>query len=456
MRWYYVKIFDGDLILRNFIPCYKKSSGEIGMYDTVSKEFFTNQGTGTFLKGNDVNYDTVNLMENRRRILLNTPHIESISGNMVSFKTDMTSKLKECKIHFTPVQGGEGTPSPDNVRPITGWDGVTVTQAENMFVCNEKTENGITFETIDSNGTIRLYGKKITNDSGISFSVPFSFPTSRTITVKGCPEYTLNGRGFFIWDNTSKNHLGFVKNGTDFTETLSANHEYLLAIEIGIYQSIDITFTPIIIDNTNATSLTIPFPQTIYGGYVDLVKGEVVEEWIKSTFGTGWRSESFQIFSKYISNKKLTIANSPSDIVCDKYETFKTVPITQLSVVPDFNICGRSTFSTIFVRNTNYTNEDEFMDDMSNTEFAYKLATPNTYTLTPQTIKALRGLNNLWSNANGNLEVKFWTHINNKKIETSIYALSSNDNFVISTADDYLIAVNGDFTAEDENTYVVG
>ena len=37
-----------------FIPCYRKSDGEIGMYDTVSKTFYTNAGTGTFLKGADV------------------------------------------------------------------------------------------------------------------------------------------------------------------------------------------------------------------------------------------------------------------------------------------------------------------------------------------------------------------------------------------------------------------
>lgn len=41
--------------LRNFIPCYRKSDNEIGLYDTVSKSFFTNSGTGTFLKGNNIN-----------------------------------------------------------------------------------------------------------------------------------------------------------------------------------------------------------------------------------------------------------------------------------------------------------------------------------------------------------------------------------------------------------------
>lgn len=38
----------------NGIPCYRKSDNEIGLYDTVSGTFFTNAGTGVFIKGNDV------------------------------------------------------------------------------------------------------------------------------------------------------------------------------------------------------------------------------------------------------------------------------------------------------------------------------------------------------------------------------------------------------------------
>lgn len=34
--------------LAHFVPCYRKSDNEPGMYDTVSGEFFTNDGTGSF------------------------------------------------------------------------------------------------------------------------------------------------------------------------------------------------------------------------------------------------------------------------------------------------------------------------------------------------------------------------------------------------------------------------
>ena len=36
-------------ILFNGIPCYRKSDNKPGLYDTVTKEFYTNQGTGEFL-----------------------------------------------------------------------------------------------------------------------------------------------------------------------------------------------------------------------------------------------------------------------------------------------------------------------------------------------------------------------------------------------------------------------
>ncbi len=39
----------------NLIPCYRIADNEIGMYDLVSNTFYTNAGTGTFIKGPDVN-----------------------------------------------------------------------------------------------------------------------------------------------------------------------------------------------------------------------------------------------------------------------------------------------------------------------------------------------------------------------------------------------------------------
>lgn len=41
--------------IANLVPCYRKSDNVAGMYDNVNKRFLTNQGTGTFVVGSDVN-----------------------------------------------------------------------------------------------------------------------------------------------------------------------------------------------------------------------------------------------------------------------------------------------------------------------------------------------------------------------------------------------------------------
>ena len=51
---YYAKFWNGNELVRNFVPCYRKSDNEPGMYDTVNNVFYTNEGTGDFIVGADV------------------------------------------------------------------------------------------------------------------------------------------------------------------------------------------------------------------------------------------------------------------------------------------------------------------------------------------------------------------------------------------------------------------
>ena len=51
---YYFKFWRGGKLIGDFIPCYRKSDSEPGMYDFVTNTFFTNAGTGTIGVGPDV------------------------------------------------------------------------------------------------------------------------------------------------------------------------------------------------------------------------------------------------------------------------------------------------------------------------------------------------------------------------------------------------------------------
>ena len=49
-RMYSFKIYDNDILVRDFQPCIN-ASGEVGLYDLVGQQFYGNAGTGTFTAG---------------------------------------------------------------------------------------------------------------------------------------------------------------------------------------------------------------------------------------------------------------------------------------------------------------------------------------------------------------------------------------------------------------------
>ena len=53
-EWYYVKIWENDVQIRNMLPCYRKSDNVVWMYDTINDVFYTNAGSGSFLYGETV------------------------------------------------------------------------------------------------------------------------------------------------------------------------------------------------------------------------------------------------------------------------------------------------------------------------------------------------------------------------------------------------------------------
>ena len=54
IKLYEFKITDGNTIIHEYIPCYRKSDNNAGLYDIVDRIFYPNNGTGTFKKGDNV------------------------------------------------------------------------------------------------------------------------------------------------------------------------------------------------------------------------------------------------------------------------------------------------------------------------------------------------------------------------------------------------------------------
>ena len=51
MKLYYCQIYDGAVLIRDYVPCRKNNTGSIGLYDLVNDEFYSSATTSEFIAG---------------------------------------------------------------------------------------------------------------------------------------------------------------------------------------------------------------------------------------------------------------------------------------------------------------------------------------------------------------------------------------------------------------------
>ena len=102
MRLYNCKIWDNGTLIRNFIPCYRISDNELGLYDLVNNVFYTNQGTGTFIKGNIVGITEKIVNKNLADTSKTLYSYIGSSSNAISTNQESTSKFRILFIKCKP------------------------------------------------------------------------------------------------------------------------------------------------------------------------------------------------------------------------------------------------------------------------------------------------------------------------------------------------------------------
>ena len=135
---WYCKIWDNDVLVRNFIPC-KNPSNVIGMYDTVNDVFYSNAGSGSFIAGAEVEtvYYTDYLDYENQKVVrnvddndegLDTPIEESVvlpvvptdEGTTVfDVDTDVTPSYAEVKYYTKPIIENKTLKTSDNLVFVT-------------------------------------------------------------------------------------------------------------------------------------------------------------------------------------------------------------------------------------------------------------------------------------------------------------------------------------------------
>lgn len=200
--------------------------------------------------------------------------------------------LKSCEVAIVAQQAGAGTPSPDNIRAITGFDAVDVEVCGKNF--NQITEtsgshNGITY-TFNDDGTISTSGSV---PSGNSYkSVGHFILQAGTYTISGLPSSLVAEARKCAMVLCKDAYSGSVNVIKTIYSNAALSDQFTLTeatdcyLRIYIYPAAgnisDVIFSPQIELSNEATAYethkgvnhTIPLGQTVYGGSLECVEGE--------------------------------------------------------------------------------------------------------------------------------------------------------------------------------------
>ena len=232
-----------------------------------------------------------------------------------------------------------------------------------------------------------------------SFNTTFSGIGIRVIS------YTQEPTAIALTDN-------FIVNtsGTSTTFTTSADSKWLVC---GLYANTggsSTTFSQFQLETGSSATAYKPYTNTIYGGYVDLIKGELVQT--HDIIDLGTLSWSHYGDTNVLRSRISTKATSGTlGVICSHY-AYNYVSTAANTVDKTINDSRQLNNNSILICDSDYAEytDNEVKTALNGVICAYRLQTPITYQLTPTQLKSLIGTNNFWSNTNDNTTVSYWTH----------------------------------------------
>ena len=318
----------------------------------------------------------------------------TFTGNPLQFIAQKAHALKSAVVEFEPIQSGSGDPSPDNVRPISGWTGLSVTRTGNNVF--DKANCGV-LNAYMTNGSI------VASAAHRCVYIPCKPNTTYTISNAATNRKSMG------WTE-SLPVIGGTYTGGLATETTGANAGYLVAYvyngnsDTATFQDvldaiqINLGSTALPYEAYTGQTYTVTWQDeagTVYGGTIDLTTGVLTVDRAKRTitsFDGAWgaTANGYSVYSNQ-TPKSINWAIA----LCNQFKK----SYTGKDHMPLYSFLGGSGADgtwTFILPNT-VTSKAEANAWVSNLEtpleIIYALTTPQTYQLTPEEVTAIVGTN---------------------------------------------------------------
>ena len=347
--------------------------------------------------------------------VLNTYITKSANGSIASFSDGADSiPMKSLVTNIVPKQSGTGTPSPDNVRPISGWDSVEVWDDPKYAglidwnqLCNpgypvSQTVNGITFTnnqdgSITANGTATADAYETT-----SFSLLDGRQLGHVYYIGGCPNggsastYWFGGR--YLMNDAIQHDFGNGRIAKDLSGAQYSS-SFTICIQSGTTVN-NLVFKPQIVDLTQMFGSAIAdyiyeLEQVTAGAGVAWFKNLFPKDYYEYNAGeeTCVSAVNGDAYIHNTADLGRTAYGGTLDVVSGVLTAYPFYPSYNGETLNGRWICDRAVYA-------------EGTTPPTGSQVALISGTGTTYTLTPTEVKTLLGENNVWADA-GSVEVVY-------------------------------------------------
>lgn len=375
----------------------------------------------------------MDLMDYRRKIIANSPHLMSASGAVATFSDGAYLPLENLVVDIEPVQSGTGDPSPTNVRPISGWDAVNVVDTgKNLWhpVSNyPATGNGITY-SLNADGSIHVQGTAsaqsnnypiasngLSVDAG-TYTISIHSTDSNIHFICGGGGGTAGLAYTDMTNNASKTFT--TSGGTTGHNIIRVNSGATVNGDIYIQLEKGSTATPW--ESYNRHSVTINLGRTVYGGTLNPLTGVLTVDRqffeldgnsnvTKGSSGTTQPAEAFP----YWATIYIPCNNATTNYSAWRFSHGKCQSAAYSGIFRTFKANNTTIQTTVGTDALLSTTADAKTwlqaqkDNGTPLQIVAELTTPLTYQLSPQTFRSLVGNNNIFADT-GNVALEYWAH----------------------------------------------
>lgn len=329
---------------------------------------------------------------------------ETYSGSIVSFEGTETTAIKTLNASIVPKQSGSGDPSPSNVRPISGYEGVNVNvKGKNLLYVPTYAE----IMACSSVGSYKNYPIKLKPNA----TYYFSGSTINGYSSVGKGLYvllTISDSGIADWKSLAHTASGIVQGAITTNES---GYIYLRALGMteaswnefraNTLAQIELGSTATDYEPYEGESKSISLGQTVYGGTLEVMSGKLTITKVLRNLGTD-QSGSWYMASTSVSGKQRLavgisgIKTPNSAVICNLYKT-----ASGRDIYNGVEGIGTDGNDRLLFYNANLQTVADWKSwaTTNNLTVVYELATPTEIQLTPTEVKTLLGANNIWADS---------------------------------------------------------